>query len=282
MNLFLYGVIYLSALVFVIACIVRICQYARTPLHLRWELYPIPVEAPGRRRLWAELKFMIPEILFLKSLRDYNLKLWFRSFPFHLGLYLLIKTAALLALSMLLPSVPFLHCLYVWTGCTGLGLGILGASSLLANRLTDPGLKICTTRGDIFNLVFFIVTFGLMSTGYIFRPSGDPGTKAVVLAILTFDTDIEIYGLLAAGIFLSAILTAYIPMTHMAHFIAKYFTYHSVRWDDTPNQRGGNIERRLAQCLSYRPTWASAHVKADGNRTWAEIAAIDPAREAKE
>jgi nitrate reductase gamma subunit len=289
MNLFLYGIVYLSALIFVIACTFRIFQYARTPLHLRWELYPKPDETPGRSRLWAELKFMIPEILLLKSLREFNRILWLRSFPFHLGLYLLIAATMLLVFSALLslflpfwPVGPALHYLYLWAGGMGLGLGIFGASSLLAKRLTDPGLKIYTTRGDIFNLVFFIIAFGALSAGYIFRPSGAPGMKAIVLALLTFDTGAEIHSLLAIGIFLSAVLTAYIPMTHMAHFIAKYFTYHSVRWDDAHNRQGGKIEQRLVECLSYRPTWAAAHVKADGKRTWAEIAKIDPAQGAKE
>ena len=27
---------------------------------------------------------------------------------------------------------------------------------------------------------------------------------------------------------------AYIPLTHMSHFVGKYFTYHAVRWDDAP------------------------------------------------
>jgi nitrate reductase gamma subunit len=291
MNVFLYLAIYLSTLVFLIACVIRIFQYARTPLHLRWELYPSPHEAPGCSKLWAELKCMIPEILFLKSLREFNRRLWFRSFPFHLGLYFLIATIIMLAWSALLSLLaPFLmagpiglilHFLYTLTGSLGLGLGILGASSLLVHRLTDPVLEIYTARGDIFNLAFFIVTFGVLSAGYIVRPPAAPGMKAIALALIRFDTGIQIHALLAIGLFLNAILMAYIPMTHMAHFIAKYFTYHSVRWDDARNRRGGKIERRLAECLSYRPNWAAPHVKADGKRTWAEIAAINPAQEAK-
>ena len=41
--------------------------------------------------------------------------------------------------------------------------------------------------------------------------------------------------LLAASVVLLALLVAYIPTTHMSHFIAKYFAYHSIRWDDEPN-----------------------------------------------
>jgi hypothetical protein len=44
---------------------------------------------PTRFRLMGQLKFMIPEVLFLKGLYEFNRKLWYRSFPFHFGLYLL-------------------------------------------------------------------------------------------------------------------------------------------------------------------------------------------------
>jgi hypothetical protein len=66
-------------------------------------------------------------------------------------------------------------------------------------------------------------------------------------------------------------------MTHMSHFIAKYFTYHSVRWDERANVRGGSIEKRMAGYLMYRPTWSAPHIGA-GDRTWAEIATSNPAK----
>ena len=109
MTAFIYVVISASAVVFVVATAVRAVGYARAPLHLRWELYPVPHEAPDRAAhggsyfetsdwwthaphfsLMGELKAMVPEMLFLKALREFNVRLWWRSFPFHFGLYLLI------------------------------------------------------------------------------------------------------------------------------------------------------------------------------------------------
>jgi nitrate reductase gamma subunit len=311
MNIFpLYVVIYASVLVFVAGCIVRALHFARTPLHLRWELYPVPHEEPGRVEhggsyfetanwwtqparfnLWNELKFMAVEILFLKSLWEYNRRLWFRSFFFHFGLYLLILTVALLALAAgLTIFAPVLmagsigigfQALFTFTGISGLALAISGALGLLVYRLTDPGVKDYTTRGDIFNLVFFIVTFGVLSAGLALRPASAPDLLTLSRGFLSFNAGIEIPGLFAAGLVLAGILVAYIPMTHMSHFVAKYFTYHSVRWDDAPNRKSGKLEARVAECLSYRPTWAAMHMAADGKRTWAQIAAINPAQEAK-
>jgi nitrate reductase gamma subunit len=242
------------------------------PLHLRWELYPAP------HGLMGELAFMFIEILFLKSLWESNRKLWFCSFPFHFGLYLLIATLVMLAMNVF-TGINFQPLCQI-TGPLGLGLGIIGALGLLALRLTDSGLKIYTTHGDIFNLVFFIVTFGIWFAVFFIKDSA-PEVLALARAIHTYDTSVEINGLTAIGLFLNALLMAYIPMTHMAHFIAKYFTYHSVRWDDAPNRRGGKFERRLRANLAYRPTWAAAHIKAGGGRTWADIAASDPAQEVK-
>ena len=53
-------------------------------------------------------------------------------------------------------------------------------------------------------------------------------------------------------------------MTHMSHFIAKYFTYHAVRWDDRPSRQGSAFEKRIAEYLTYRPRWAAPHIGADG------------------
>lgn len=217
--------------------------------------------------------------------------MWSRSFPFHFGLYLLIATLALLGLGASLSifaPVPLagtlgssLRFLYSITGTLGLALGILGALGLLALRLADSSIKIYSTRGDIFNLLFFIITLAVLSAGYLSRPASAPDMFALSKGLITFDTSLEIPGLLAAGLFLAGILFAYIPMTHMSHFIAKYFTYHSVRWDDATNRRGGKLEAKVAECLAYKPTWAAPHMKADGKKTWAQIATINPTREGK-
>jgi nitrate reductase gamma subunit len=310
MTPFIYVIIYAAAIVFVLACIVRVVRYARVPVHLRWELYPVPHEDPDRVKhggsyfeelewwnkpthfnLLGELRFMVPEMLFLKGLHEFNRMLWYRSFPFHFGLYLLIGTLAMLtlgaALSVFAPTLmahPLgyaLSWLPTLTGTAGLGLALLGALGLLVRRVTDEDLKIYTTKGDIFNLLFFIVAFGVVAAGCLVRPTSAPDLLAISKGLITFDTSIEIPGLLAAGLFLSGILVAYIPMTHMSHFIAKYFTYHSVRWDDAPNRRGGKLEARLAEYLTYRPTWAAAHVGADGKKTWAQVATTNPAQEVK-
>ncbi len=305
MIILLYSVIYVAVAVFIVACTVRAVRYARQPLHLRWELYPVPHEAPERVRhggsyfeeqdwwtrprrfnLWGELRFMLPEMIFLKGLREFNRSLWKRSFPFHFGLYLTAKAIALLilaaCLNLLSPAImtytleSALHWLYAIMGFSGLILTLLGAIALLVRRLTGPDLKRYTTVADVFNLAWFILAFGSLLLGFLMRPADDPGVLAFMSALLTLDREAPISAPLVPGLLLSVALLAYIPFTHMAHFIAKFFTYHAVRWNDSPNLPGGHLERRLAEYLTYRPTWAAPHVKADGSKTWAEVAGTNP------
>ena len=101
----------------------------------------------------------------------------------------------------------------------------------------------------------------------------------IVRGLLLFNTAVAVPPVIGIGLILASVLLAYIPMTHMGHFIAKYFTFHAVRWDDAPNR--GRIQARIAEYLAYKPTWSAAHMGADGQRTWAEIAVLDPTREVR-
>jgi nitrate reductase gamma subunit len=306
-TIIIYAILYASVLVFIVACIVRAVRYARLPLHLRWELYPVPHEEKKRaehggsyletRDWWTkpthfnmtgELKWMLAEILFLKGLREFKRRMWYRSYPFHLGLYMLIGSIVLLFLSALLGIVAsaewvggimaVLYYAYTPLGLIGAVLALAGALGLLIERLVDEDLTTYTTPGDIFNLAFFIVTVGFLLAGYFLLPTNSLGALGLAQGVLRFDTSLHVPFLLEAGVVLGALLMAYIPLTHMAHFIAKYFTYHSVRWSDKPNWNNSKLESKLAECLTYRPTWAASHVGGDGVKTWAEIATTNPAQ----
>ena len=310
MTTVVYVVLCLSAAVFAAATAVRAVRYARAPLHLRWEIYPVPHEPAERaahggsyfeQSAWwtrpaptnhlGTLKALTAEIVFLKALREFNAPLWWRSFPFHFGLYLLITTVALvlvaaagtLAVPALMTGWPglALRACYRAAGMAGLILAPLGAAGLLHRRLTDPDLRRATVPGDIVNLVFFVVALVLLGVGYAVRPDGAPSPVTLAIGLLSWDTSLRLPGLLAAGLLVSALLAAYIPFTHMSHFVGKYFTYHAVRWDDAVARRGGSIEKTMAAYLAYRPTWAAPHVTADGSRTWADIAASVPPDKAR-
>ena len=65
---------------------------------------------------------------------------------------------------------------------------------------------------------------------------------------------------------------AYIPLTHMSHFVGKYFAYHAIRWNDTPNLRGGMQEAKIHKLLAQPINWAAPHIRGDGKKTWVDAA----------
>jgi len=302
MALIPYIVAYLAIGVFVIACIARFMMWSRMPMSVRWELYPVAHEAsrahyggsyleetdwwkkPREKSMVGELKVMIPEILFLVALKEHNPKLWLRSFPFHFGLYLVIGATALMfgaALLMLVAPTALSGTFgEVWRavvlvcGVGGLGLSLLGAIGLLQRRLTDPELKDFTTPADIFNLVFFIVAFGVALIHVVAVDHKLALSMGFVHNMVSFKMAALPAGssLTVASVLLMGLLVAYIPLTHMSHFIGKYFAYHAIRWDDKPNTPGSEMEAPIKEVLSYPVSWAAPYIKGDGKKTWADVA----------
>jgi nitrate reductase gamma subunit len=71
------------------------------------------------------------------------------------------------------------------------------------------------------------------------------------------------------------VLLAYIPMTHMSHFVGKFFAYHSIRWNDEPNLKGGPQEAAIVANLMQKVTWAAPHIQSNGEKNWVEVATMD-------
>ncbi len=111
--LWLQLLVYLAVIVFVVATAARIWKYASAPVHLRWELYPVTADRDKpyggsyyeemewwkhlpKKNIFHELLAMGEEILFLKGVYENNRSLWYASYPFHLGLYILVGLLGLL------------------------------------------------------------------------------------------------------------------------------------------------------------------------------------------
>jgi nitrate reductase gamma subunit len=223
----------------------------------------------------GDLQVMAAEIFLFRGLWKFNRKLWLWSYAFHLGLYLAVCAAFCAAAAALSgPMETVLGLTFNITGVAGCALVIGGASGLMARRLRNPGLSAQTTPADIFNLGFFMATAAmLLWTKATWQCVA--GTE-IAKGLLTFNTTLHIPAQQTIALAMTALLILYIPLTHMAHFIAKYFTYHSVRWDDRRN--GPAIEAKIAEYLTYKPTWSAAHVGASGDATWADVVTKDPVK----
>ncbi|MEJ2109129.1 MAG: respiratory nitrate reductase subunit gamma [Acidobacteriota bacterium] len=300
-----YIAAYVAIGAFTLIVMARILMWARMPMHLRWELYPVAHEAkkahyggsyleesewwtkPREQSLWGELKVMIPEILFLVALKENNPRLWYRSFPFHFGLYWVIGCTFLMGISGILSLVApaavengpgtVLQYATVVLGGGGLCLSLAGALGLLHQRLSNQDLRDFTAPADIFNLVFFVIAFGLAFVNFAIIDPDYSKTTLFVKNLMTGNlasmagTGLEAI-LPAITICAMSLLVIYIPLTHMSHFIGKYFAYHSIRWNDSPNMPGSKQERTINELLKQPISWAAPHIKADGRKTWVDVA----------
>ncbi len=283
--------------IFAVAFVARSAKLARMPAHLRWELAPVPHEKgrasyggsyleevdwwtkPREKDHLNEILYMGKEILFLKALWEHKRSLWWFSFPFHVGLYLLTAALGVLvvggaawALGISGPGWGILRLgIPLLTG-VGYGLGVVGAIGLFVVRMTDPGMRNSTNPMTYFNLVLLLGLFG-SGLWAIFTPgSFHMEVLGFVGALFSGSLGGEVPQPLSVHILFAGVFLAYLPFTPMMHFVAKYFTYHKVRWDDEPVKSGSRLDRELKMLLNQSVTWAAPHVRADGKKTWVDIA----------
>lgn len=279
-------------------------------MHVRWELYPVAHEPPEKvehggsfmedSEWWkkpretsmvGELKAMIPEILFLVAVKENNPKLWLRTFPFHFGLYLTIGATALALLAGIINAVSplalagvageLVQSLVLVLGVAGFVLAIIGALGLLQRRLLVPSLRSYTAPADVFNLVFFLVAFGCGLATFLLVDRDASQAMAFANNLVSF-TLVAVPGsgieslLPNVTVVLLSLLVAYVPLTHMSHFVGKYFAYHAIRWNDEPNLAGGPQEAKIQALLSQKVTWAADHIQGEGKKTWVDVALENP------
>ena len=296
---------YASVAVVVIGVIAKILKYKNMPIHLRWELYPVPHEKgkghyggsfleefewwkqKREHSAMADLAVMIPEILFLKGVWEHNRSQWVRSFPFHFGLYMLIGLIVLLIAGGIAQAtgttvsaeggffgMAIYHLTYV-VGWIGLSLALLGSVLLLGRRIFNVNYAEYTKGADYFNLLFFVVTLAVALGAHATTDPYFVGIRAFYQQLVTFDLAAEggvAFNLMTAAIVLSSLLAAYIPLTHMSHFVGKFFMYHDIRWADEPNMPGSEIEKKIGEVLQSPVSWTAPHIRGDGKVTWAEVA----------
>lgn len=289
---------YTCLLVFAGALTWRIIRYASLPLHLRWELYPVAHESnrpyggsyleelewwhlPRQVNLWGELGVFLREIFFFHEYFRRRRSYWYFVYPFHIGLFLLVAWIVLLVLEAVLflnGFIPhalalnfWLKALYYLTLVTGLAafiLGLLGTAGLLIKRILDEDLRGYTDPIDYFNLAWLLLIFLSGLLAYLLE-DGSFAAREFMQGLLTFKP-VESGPFLAAFIILLILILAYMPFTRMLHYVAKYFTYHNVRWDDRPNTRGSRMEKKITSLLQQPAGWSASHIQSGSK--WNELA----------
>lgn len=291
---------YLAFAVFSVVLLSRVFRWASMPMHLRWELYPVAHEPNSYGGSYMEeldwwtkkrktttvgmLKELLLEMLFIRKLFAHKRKLWYASFIFHAGIYLILAWFGLLFVSgvaifyigMAVPSAhPLAQILYYLTlasGIVGMACTTAGGVGVAVQRLNDREMRQYSTTSDYFNLTFVIAATALGLATWSLHDQTFETARQFMTALVSFGQTqtLPLSRLIQLQIVLVGLLFMYIPFTKMTHFVGKYFTYHSVLWDDTPNMRGSRIERNVRENLGHRISWSGPHLNA--GRTWAEDA----------
>ena len=279
----------IALIIFVIGNAARVIRHVRLPLPLRWELYPIPKGSRERQSYgggyfedsewWnsrpandrvGELKFVAKEVLLLGTVRENFRALWVWSVLVHWGLYLCVAALVIGVASLFANSFTPLA-LVVVTHALGCFLGLIGSIGLLIVRLTHSRLRGYTTRLSIFDLLLLgaifatgLLSFERLAFGLYFLGSLVRVFPASALP-LQFPLPIALH------LGLVAFFLAYFPFTHMTHAYMKFFTWHGVRWDDTPAVFDGRVPRSLSASLQRRATWSAPHIAHESGTSWADV-----------
>jgi nitrate reductase gamma subunit len=272
----------------------RAFRIKRLPIHLRWELAPIPHEK-GRNQYggshleeyewWtrcrsvsyiAPLIYMAKEIFLLNAVRENNRTLWPFSFSLHMGIYLTAVTILLQALSaVLIISASFQALLMpisqaaTLSALAGNLLGIFGSVGLLFKRIFNADLSPFSSFSKCFNLCFLAAVFLTGGIAWLFSANFTSEMIIFIRDVFTFNAaiDISFATTLHLGFFLLFLI--YLPFTDMIHPVVKYFTYHDIRWNDAPLNK--NMQKAIGGLLNQPVTWSAAHINADGKTNWVDI-----------
>lgn len=285
---------YIAIGVMFVVLTAKAIRYFTMPLHVRWELYPVPHEKgkeyggsylehidwwkkPINHSFFEPIKFLMVEILFVKSLFHDNRKLWYVSYPFHLGLYTMIGSLGLLILGALAdvfgltPQGTLADILKNFTAALcifSFSIGSLGCIGLLMRRIFDADLRAFSAFKDYFNLVFILAIFASGLAALFSVDKSLSVYQSYIKSILTV-SDMQITSTpMAAHLILMSAFGIYLPFTHMTHFIGKYFMWDKIRWDDKPNFRGSKIEAKINKQVLEKITWSAPHLMQGKN--WLE------------
>ncbi|MFA5400769.1 MAG: respiratory nitrate reductase subunit gamma [Dehalococcoidia bacterium] len=288
---------YCCLLTFISGIVWRVYKYASLPVHLRWELYPVAHEIgrpyggsylededwwhrPRKINLLGESTVFLREIVFFREYFYSNRRFWSFVYPFHLGLFLLLVWILMLVVGSILAlngshisstspyfGIPLIYYLTLISGVAAFILGIFGTIGLLIKRSYDEDLRNYTAPIDYFNLTGILLVFLTGLLFWIIEDRSFDTARGFIQGLITFKPT-AIGLLMTISIVLSCLLLAYMPFTRMMHYVAKYFTYHKVRWDDEPNKPGTGLEKKLQAQLDQTTHWSAPHIHT--GQSWSE------------
>lgn len=307
-----YLLAYLVFLLFIFLAILRTVHYLRdSPLHIRWELYPVPHEGPKKAAYggsymeesnwwtkprhidhWMDIKAILTEVLFLESTYEHNPRLWLRTFPFHWGMYLLMGGTILLNCAVVLQLLGV--CPYggfmTFVGNVINAIVLVGAFCILGGglgliclRRSDPSLRKYTATEQWLNLFSFVCFAALTICAWTFNASYYQVARNMIYNLFTWNFAPLGSTWFVLNMLMGFAVLIWIPVTNMRHLIMKYWLWHDIRWGDEATVWSKKNQEIIPHLLEYQTTWDANHISEDGkNKNWGEVATSNPATDPKE
>ncbi|MFC2002454.1 hypothetical protein ACFLV4_00685 [Chloroflexota bacterium] len=295
-----YIAAYVSYIFVIAAYSFKVSKIARMPLHLRWELYPVPHEKgyqhggsyfeelewwskPREKNTLRSALYLLKQYFLFSGYFHRKREYWLSLYPWHIGFYLIVLFHILTffgALTMVTTDITIssistsslgigLYYLTLVVAVSSFVLGSFGSIGMLIERLTNRDLKDYASPLNYFNYTFFLIVFlsGLFSWAFF-----DPTLSAyrefwgslITLQYMPVEPATYIH------IMLFSLFLIYLPFTRSTHYITILFAYFSVLWGDKPNLRGSEIERKIEGVLQKPVSWSAPHVQSV--KKWSDIA----------
>jgi len=295
-----YIATYVSYIFVIVAYAYKVLKIARMPLHLRWELYPVPHEKgyehggsyleesewwtkPQEKNTLRGVFLLLKQYFLFNGYFHKKRSYWVSLYPWHIGFYLIVLFHILTffgALIMVTTSITIssaaasslgigLYYLTLVVAVSSFILGSLGSIGMLIERLVNKELKEYASPKNFFNYVFFLIVFlsGLVSW-YFFDPTLSAYREFWAGLITLQYTHVE--AATYTHIMLFSLFLIYLPFTRSTHYITILFGFFSVYWGDKPNLRGSDIERGVQEMLDKPVHWSAPHIQPI--QKWSDIA----------
>ncbi len=148
---------------------------------------------------------------------------------------------------------------YTTVGAGGLGLSLclIGCTGLLFKRTVDPDMRLYAVPADYLNLIFTLIVLLAVCSAWCFYDQTFAVAREYAGSLIGLRPAKQMNAVPSIAVVLFSLFLAYLPFSLMRHGLAKYFTYHRVRWEDKPNLRGSEVEKQIVKLLDKRVTWSS-------------------------
>jgi nitrate reductase gamma subunit len=278
MGAIIFFIFYGSILFFIITTVIRVKRFINTPVHLHWELYK-GSSIYEQKEWWEKLRPTFSKKLWemmidILSLRDFyirNRRFWYPLFFFHIGLYSLFLWHIWLFLRSVIGNVESVSSIgWIW-GTISTLITFFGGLFIFFLRIRQEDLKIYYPPIHYIKWIFVLLTLigGIYAVDIHFKSSMPILLKYVREQVTFADFEKKLhpsFGPALHILFASAWLI-YLPFSHVYELLFRY--YHFLKWDDVPNMRGSNIEKRVKEHLERPLTWSAPHIS-KGKR-WREV-----------